>query len=171
MTTDPPGWHHPPSSVRDFTSRSAGVTPGHIRERRDCLASTCGTHHPLEFVVTTTNGELDDPRSTGEAASGTSHNRSASHLLSVIVPVYNERNTLPELLERVRAQSLSWNGLGVSLEIIVLDSQPSPMCMFFDMQGTEAKARRFALALNGSLVISCSSRTRTSSTTPMTTPP
>ncbi len=71
--------------------------------------------------MTTTNGELDDPRSTGEAASGTSHNRSASHLLSVIVPVYNERNTLPELLERVRAQSLSWNGLGVSLEIIVVD--------------------------------------------------
>jgi hypothetical protein len=75
----------------------------------------------LGFVVTTTNGELDDPRSTGAAASGTSHNRSASHLLSVIVPVYNERNTLPELLERVRAQSLSWNGLGVSLEIIVVD--------------------------------------------------
>ncbi|NDE77074.1 MAG: hypothetical protein EB039_13600, partial [Proteobacteria bacterium] len=116
MTTDPPSWRHPPSTVRDFTSRSAGVAPGHIRERRECLASTCGTRHPLEFVVTTTNGDLDDPRSTGEAASGTSHNRSASHLLSVIVPVYNERNTLPELLERVRAQSLSWNGLGVSLE-------------------------------------------------------
>ena len=40
--------------------------------------------------------------------------------LSVIVPVYNERNTLPELLERVQRQRLSGDG-AVALEVIVVD--------------------------------------------------
>jgi glycosyltransferase involved in cell wall biosynthesis len=41
--------------------------------------------------------------------------------LSVIVPVYNERNTLRELLERVRATPLSWRGRPLELEVIVVD--------------------------------------------------
>jgi len=41
--------------------------------------------------------------------------------LSVIVPVYNERNTLPELLERVQAQRLSWQGTPLAVEVIVVD--------------------------------------------------
>lgn len=41
--------------------------------------------------------------------------------LSVIVPVYNERNTLRDLLERVRAQALTWQGQSVELEVIVVD--------------------------------------------------
>lgn len=41
--------------------------------------------------------------------------------LSVIVPVYNERNTLPELLSRVTAQPLSWHGRPVELEVVVVN--------------------------------------------------
>ena len=41
--------------------------------------------------------------------------------MSVIVPVYNERNTLREVLERVRAQSLTWRNLPVELEVLVVD--------------------------------------------------
>jgi glycosyltransferase involved in cell wall biosynthesis len=41
--------------------------------------------------------------------------------LSVIVPVYNERNTLPDLLERVGRQRLSRDGLPVAVEVIVVD--------------------------------------------------
>jgi glycosyltransferase involved in cell wall biosynthesis len=40
--------------------------------------------------------------------------------LSVIVPVYNERNTLPELLDRVQRQRLSGGG-AEALEVIVVD--------------------------------------------------
>jgi dolichol-phosphate mannosyltransferase len=45
----------------------------------------------------------------------------AAARLSVIVPVYNEKNTLRELLERVRAQSLTWQGRPVELEVVVVD--------------------------------------------------
>jgi glycosyltransferase involved in cell wall biosynthesis len=45
----------------------------------------------------------------------------AAARLSVIVPVYNERNTLRALLERARAQPLTWQGRQVELEIIVVD--------------------------------------------------
>jgi glycosyltransferase involved in cell wall biosynthesis len=45
----------------------------------------------------------------------------AAARLSVIVPVYNERNTLRELLERVRAQPLAWQGRPVELEVVVVD--------------------------------------------------
>ena len=45
----------------------------------------------------------------------------AAARLSVIVPVYNERNTLRELLERVRAQPLTWQGRPVELEVVVVD--------------------------------------------------
>src|SRR5438093_1280598 len=45
----------------------------------------------------------------------------AAARLSVIVPVYNERNTLRELLERVRAQPLTWQRRPVELEVIVVD--------------------------------------------------
>lgn len=45
----------------------------------------------------------------------------AAARLSVIVPVYNEKNTLHELLERVRGQSLAWRGRPVELEVIVVD--------------------------------------------------
>ena len=45
----------------------------------------------------------------------------AAARLSVIVPVYNERNTLRELLERVRAQPLTWDGRPVELEVVVVD--------------------------------------------------
>ncbi|HEV2125541.1 MAG TPA: glycosyltransferase family 2 protein [Chloroflexota bacterium] len=41
--------------------------------------------------------------------------------LSVIVPVYNERNTLRELLNRVRTQKLLWQGLPIELELVVVD--------------------------------------------------
>ena len=41
--------------------------------------------------------------------------------LSVIVPVYNEKNTLRELLDRVRAQTLAWQGSPVELEVVVVD--------------------------------------------------
>lgn len=41
--------------------------------------------------------------------------------LSVIVPVYNERNTLRELLDRVDAQHLTWNGHPIEREVIVVD--------------------------------------------------
>lgn len=41
--------------------------------------------------------------------------------LSVIVPVYNERNTLRELLERVRATPLTWRDTPLELEVIVVD--------------------------------------------------
>ena len=46
---------------------------------------------------------------------------SAHARLSVIVPVYNERNPLRELLERVRATPLVWQGRAVELEVIVVD--------------------------------------------------
>ena len=39
----------------------------------------------------------------------------------MIVPVYNERNTLRELLERVRARPLTWQRGLVELEIVVVD--------------------------------------------------
>jgi glycosyltransferase involved in cell wall biosynthesis len=45
----------------------------------------------------------------------------AAARLSVVVPVYNERNTLRDLLERVRAQPLTWQGRPVELEVIVVD--------------------------------------------------
>ena len=41
--------------------------------------------------------------------------------LSVIIPVYNEKNTLRELLERVQAQPLAWRDEAVKREIIVVD--------------------------------------------------
>jgi glycosyltransferase involved in cell wall biosynthesis len=41
--------------------------------------------------------------------------------LSVIVPVYNERNTLRALLERVRAQALEWRGRPIEVETVVVD--------------------------------------------------
>ena len=41
--------------------------------------------------------------------------------LSVIIPVYNEKNTLRELLERVQAQPLTWQGEPVEREIVVVD--------------------------------------------------
>lgn len=41
--------------------------------------------------------------------------------LSVIIPVYNEKNTLRELLERVQAQPLTWKGAPVKREIVVVD--------------------------------------------------
>ena len=41
--------------------------------------------------------------------------------LSVVVPVYNERNTLRELLERVRATPLVWRDRTIELEVIVVD--------------------------------------------------
>jgi glycosyltransferase involved in cell wall biosynthesis len=41
--------------------------------------------------------------------------------LTVVVPVYNERNTLPDLLARVQAQRLHWNGTPLALEVIVVD--------------------------------------------------
>jgi glycosyltransferase involved in cell wall biosynthesis len=41
--------------------------------------------------------------------------------LSIIVPVYNEKNTLRELIERVQAQPLSWQGQSVEREIVVVD--------------------------------------------------
>jgi glycosyltransferase involved in cell wall biosynthesis len=46
---------------------------------------------------------------------------SAAARLSVIIPVYNERNTLRELLERVRAQPLTWQDRPVELEVVVVD--------------------------------------------------
>jgi glycosyltransferase involved in cell wall biosynthesis len=45
----------------------------------------------------------------------------AAARLSVIIPVYNEKNTLRELLERVRAQSITWRDRPVELEIVVVD--------------------------------------------------
>jgi dolichol-phosphate mannosyltransferase len=45
----------------------------------------------------------------------------ATRRLSVIIPVYNEKNTLPELLARVRAQPLTWQGQAIELELIVVD--------------------------------------------------
>lgn len=41
--------------------------------------------------------------------------------LSVIIPVYNEKNTLRELLERVQAQQLTWGGHLVQQEVIIVD--------------------------------------------------
>lgn len=41
--------------------------------------------------------------------------------LSVIIPVYNERNTLRDLLQRVRSQRLTWNTIPVAFEVIVVD--------------------------------------------------
>jgi len=41
--------------------------------------------------------------------------------LSVIIPVYNEKNTLRELLERVSTQPLVWEGRPVEREIVVVD--------------------------------------------------
>ncbi|MBI3970973.1 MAG: glycosyltransferase family 2 protein [Chloroflexi bacterium] len=45
----------------------------------------------------------------------------AAARLSVIIPVYNEKNTLRELLELVCAQPLAWQGRPVELEVIVVD--------------------------------------------------
>jgi glycosyltransferase involved in cell wall biosynthesis len=45
----------------------------------------------------------------------------AAARLSVIVPVYNEKNTLRALLERVRLRPLEWQGRPVELELIVVD--------------------------------------------------
>ena len=45
--------------------------------------------------------------------------------LSVIVPVYNERNTLVEGLRRMRAVELP---VGIDLEIIVVDDGSSAAC-------------------------------------------
>lgn len=41
--------------------------------------------------------------------------------LSVIIPVYNERNTLRELLIRVRSRHLTWNATPLAIEVIVVD--------------------------------------------------
>src|SRR5215207_7712756 len=41
--------------------------------------------------------------------------------LSVIVPVYNEKNTLPDLLQRVCRQRLTHGQQRVALEVIVVD--------------------------------------------------
>ena len=41
--------------------------------------------------------------------------------VSVIVPVYNERNTLRDLLDRVRAQRILWHGDTIPIEVVVVD--------------------------------------------------
>ncbi|MGH2368295.1 MAG: glycosyltransferase family 2 protein [Chloroflexota bacterium] len=48
-------------------------------------------------------------------------NAPAAARLSVIVPVYNERNTLRDLLERVQAQALTWQDRPIAVEVIVVD--------------------------------------------------
>ena len=45
----------------------------------------------------------------------------ATARLSVIVPVYNEKNTLPDLLRRVCRQRLTHGQQAVALEVIVVD--------------------------------------------------
>jgi glycosyltransferase involved in cell wall biosynthesis len=55
-------------------------------------------------------------------------------LLSVIIPVYNEKNTLETLIESVRSVDLS--GLNVSVELVVVDD-----C---SQDGTRAIAQRLA---------------------------
>lgn len=45
----------------------------------------------------------------------------AAARLSVIVPVYNEKNTLRAVLERVHAQALEWRGRPIEVEIVVVD--------------------------------------------------
>ena len=75
------------------------------------------------------SGEVVEPAARPAAGSAAASYKSplppvvgaATPKLSVIVPVYNERNTLRELLERVRARPLTWQGGAVELEIVVVD--------------------------------------------------
>jgi glycosyltransferase involved in cell wall biosynthesis len=60
--------------------------------------------------------------------------KKSSMLLSVIIPVYNEKNTLEALIESVRSVDLS--GMDVSLELVVVDD-----C---SQDGTQAIAHRLA---------------------------
>ncbi len=72
-------------------------------------ATTKRPGHPSESPVTS-------PPVAASTAAVTATKR-----LSVIIPVYNEKNTLPELLARVRAQPLTWQGQTIELELIVVD--------------------------------------------------
>ncbi len=65
----------------------------------------------------TTAGAAGQPgRPAPAAPPGTAQRR-----LTVVVPVYNERNTLPALLSRVQAQRLTWRDSPVALEVVVVD--------------------------------------------------
>ena len=75
-----------------------------LKARRSVVAGT-----PIASVASPATPPLPPP--AAEAAAR----------LSVIVPVYNEKNTLRELLERVRAQPLTWQGRPVEREVIVVD--------------------------------------------------
>jgi dolichol-phosphate mannosyltransferase len=65
----------------------------------------------------------DTPVPSAEPAASTAAAAPAAGTirLSVIVPVYNERNTLRELLQRVQAQALHWQGQPIEREVIVVD--------------------------------------------------
>jgi glycosyltransferase involved in cell wall biosynthesis len=63
----------------------------------------------------------------------------ATARLSVIVPVYNERNTLPDLLRRVCRQHLSHGQRSVALEVIVVDDCSNDGGVDF-LEGAEGRA-------------------------------
>ena len=63
-----------------------------------------------------TTRERDD-----DAAERATAERRFGARVSVIVPVYNEKNTLRDLLDRVRAQRILWHGVTIPIEVIVVD--------------------------------------------------
>ena len=97
--------------------------------------------------------------------------------LSVIVPVFNERNTVVEVLRRMRAVELPD---GIEREIIVVDdgssdgpvtccaSSATAPCASSCTRAIAARARRCAPGSRSRRATTSSSRTPTSSTTPKT---
>lgn len=74
------------------------------------------------------------PASPGATATGRPDAR-----VSVVVPVYNERNTLRALLDRVRAQRLVWHGAAIPLEVVVIDDSSNDGGVDF-LDGPEGQA-------------------------------
>ena len=58
---------------------------------------------------------------TDDAADRATTPRRPDARVTVIVPVYNERNTLRDLLDRVRAQRILWHGTSIPIDVVVVD--------------------------------------------------
>lgn len=58
---------------------------------------------------------------TDDATDRATTPRRSDARVAVIVPVYNERNTLRALLDRVRAQRILWHGASIPIDVVVVD--------------------------------------------------
>ena len=117
-------------------------------------------------------GEWNPGEERGDAAKLA---RDRYRTMSVIVPVFNERNTVAEILRRIRAVELP-----MQLEVVVVDDgstdgtdkvlsvlQDSTVRVLTH-RANQGKGAAVRTGINTARGSSCSSRTRTSSTTPTT---